>query len=141
MELDASGLGAVELVPAPVPRRLSALRGELACLLSDPGLVLQEEHFLSVVLTDAVRPEDPMVRLRSRFPHVLVLDWQPEGAVADRRSYGARVAGRDDLEVVTEFVRHVRGGGSTSVAGAADEQDRALLAQALEAGRLTAASA
>jgi hypothetical protein len=69
---------------------------------------------------------------------VLVLDWQPEGAVADERTYGARVAGRDDLEVVSEFVRHVRGG---SAEGEATEQDRALLTQALEAGRLATASA
>ncbi|MEX2290245.1 MAG: exonuclease SbcCD subunit D [Mycobacteriales bacterium] len=138
VELDAAGLGRVEQVPAPVPRRLSALRGALADLLGDPSLADRESDWLSVVLTDAVRPEDAMVRLRSRFPHVLVLDWQPAGAVADERSYGTRVAGRDDLEVVTEFVRHVRGGGSTSTVGAADERDRALLQQALDAVRLAA---
>jgi hypothetical protein len=113
VELDAAGLGAVELVPSPVPRRLSSLRGGLRALLTAPELAAQEGDYLSVVLTDPVRPEDPMLRLRSRFPHVLVLDWQPEGAVADERSYAARMAGRDDLDVVTEFVRHVRGGGST----------------------------
>jgi exonuclease SbcD len=141
VELGPSGLGAVELVPAPVPRRLSLLRGSLVDLLADPALAAQEDHWLSVVLTDEVRPEDAMTRLRSRFPHVLVLDWQPEGAVADERTYGARVAGRSDLEVVTEFVRHVRGAGSTSDAGACSDDDRALLEQALEAGRLAAASA
>lgn len=139
--LGAAGLESVELVPAPVPRRLSSLRGSLPELLADASLAAQEADFLSVVLTDEVRPEDAMTRLRSRFPHVLVLDWQPEGAVADERSYGARVAGRSDLEVVTEFVRHVRGAGSTSEVGACTEQDTALLGQALEAGRLAAASA
>ena len=138
VSLEAGGLGAVELVPAPVPRRLSSLQGELPQLLIDPALQAQEDDWLSVVLTDAVRPEDAMVRLRSRFPHVLVLDWQPAGAVLDDRSYGARVAGRDDVEVVAEFVRHVRGGAPEAEA---TEQDRALLAQALEAGRLAAASA
>jgi DNA repair protein SbcD/Mre11 len=141
VELDAAGLAGVERVPAPVPRRLSSLTGALADLLVDPALAQQEDDWLSVVLTDAVRPEDPMARLRTRFPHVLVLDWQPEGAVADDRTYGARVAGRDDLAVVTEFVRHVRCGGSTSQAGAADDDERALLAEALEAGRLAGASA
>ena len=141
VELDAGGLARVEQVPAPVPRRLSALRGTLADLLMSPQPAAQEDDWLSVVLTDAVRPEDPMARLRTRFPHVLVLDWQPEGATADERSYGARVAGRDDLDVAAEFVRHVRGGGSTSDAGAADAAERALLQQALEAGRLAAASA
>jgi exonuclease SbcD len=138
VELDAGGLGSVELVPAPVPRRLSSVRGELAALLTDPSLAAHEGAYLSVVLTDAVRPEDPMARLRSRFPHVLVLDWQPQGAVSDERAYGARVAGRDDLEVVSAFVRHVRGGAPEAEAS---EQDRALLSQALEAGRLAGASA
>jgi exonuclease SbcD len=141
VELDAAGLAGAELVPAPVPRRLSSLRGPLATLLADPALAAQEDDWLSVVLTDQVRQEDAMARLRSRFPYVLVLEFQPEGAVADDRTYGARVAGRDDLEVVAEFVRHVRGAGSTSDEGAATEQDRELLAQALEAGRLAAASA
>jgi exonuclease SbcD len=141
VELDAAGLAGAELVPAPVPRRLSSLRGPLATLLADPALAAQEDDGLSVVLTDQVRQEDAMARLRSRFPYVLVLEFQPEGAVADDRTYGARVAGRDDLEVVAEFVRHVRGAGSTSDEGAATEQDRELLAQALEAGRLAAASA
>ena len=141
VELDAAGLARVERVPAPVPRRLSTLTGALADLLVDPALAAHEDDWLSVVLTDPVRPEDPMARLRTRYPHVLVLDWQPEGAVADDRTYGARVAGRDDLAVVAEFVRHVRCGGSTSDAGAADDDERALLAQALQAGRLAAVSA
>jgi exonuclease SbcD len=141
VELDAAGLGRVERVPAPVPRRLSTLTGLLADLLVDPALEAQQDDWLSVVLTDPVRPEDPMARLRTRYPHVLVLDWQPEGAVADERTYGARVAGRDDLDVVAEFVRHVRCGGSTSDAGAADDGERALLGQALEAGRLSAVPA
>ena len=141
VELDAAGLAGVERVPAPVPRRLSSLSGELAQLLVDPALAAQEDDWLSVVLTDPVRPDDPMARLRTRFPHVLVLDWQPAGVTADERSYGARVAGRDDLAVVTEFVRHVRCGGSTSDAGGADDDERALLAQALEAGRLAGVSA
>jgi exonuclease SbcD len=141
VELDARGLVRVERVPAPVPRRLSTLTGALADLLVDPALSAQSDDWLSVVLTDPVRPEDAMARLRTRFPHVLVLDWQPGGAVADERTYGARVAGRDDLAVVAEFVRHVRCGGGASDAGAPDDDERALLEQALEAGRLAAVSA
>ena len=104
------------------------IAGRLADLLVDPRLTAQEDDWLSVVLTDAVRPEDPMARLRTRFPHVLVLDWQPAGVSADERTYGARVAGRDDLDVVTEFVRHVRG----TDAGPAE---RDLLRRALVAAR------
>jgi DNA repair protein SbcD/Mre11 len=49
-----------------------------------------------------------MDALRARFPHILVLSYAPAGAVADRGDYRSRVAGRDDLSVATEFVRHVR---------------------------------
>ncbi len=31
-----------------------------------------------MTLTDAVRPREPMERLRARFPHVLVLGFAPE---------------------------------------------------------------
>ncbi|MDQ1630980.1 MAG: repair protein SbcD/Mre11, partial [Frankiaceae bacterium] len=99
VELDASGLRRVEKVDAPVYRRLAAVRGSLDDLLTAPGFGVHEAHFLSVVLTDPSRPEDAMARLRRRFPHVLVLDWQPEGGLADDRTYRARVRGRSDVEV------------------------------------------
>ena len=128
-------------VPSPPARRLSALCGTLEALLLSPPFAEAQDDWLSVVLTDAVRPEEAMQRLRTRFPNVLVLEWKPEGPVADERSYGARVADRSDLDVAAEFVRHVRGGGAASAAAAADEAELALLRQALESGRLAAASA
>ena len=62
---------------------------------------------MSVTLTDPSRPEGAMDALRARFPHVLVLALEPEGVVPDERGYRARIAGRDDLSVAAEFVRHV----------------------------------
>lgn len=141
VELDAQGLTRVEQVPSPSPRPLSVLEGRLDALLTAAEHEPLEGHWLSVVLTDPVRPDDPMERLRVRFPHVLILDWRPAGAVADDRTYGARLAGRDDLDVATEFVRHVRSGGSTSPEAVADEHERALLHEALAAGRLAEVSA
>ena len=141
VELGAGGLARVEHVPAPVPRRLSALRGPLAELLTSPAHEDRRADWLSVVLTDPVRPEAAMERLRARFPHVLVLEWQPESGAADGRSYTARLAGRDDLGVVAEFVRHVRSGGTGACGAAPDPAERALRGAALEAGRLSAASA
>ena len=133
VELTGAGLGVIEHVPAPVPRRLSSLTGALDELLTSPAHRDREGDWLSVVLTDPVRPEDPMTRLRSRFPHVLVLEWAPSGGVLDARSYGARVRGRDDTAVSGEFVRHVRHSDAT-------DDERALFAEAFEAGRLAAAS-
>jgi DNA repair protein SbcD/Mre11 len=134
VELDAAGLHRVEKVDAPVHRRLSTARGTLDELLRSPEHAGAEADFLSVVLTDPARPEDAMNRLRRRFPHVLVLDWQPEGGVEDDRTYRARVRGRSDLEVVEGFVAHVR-------RTEASEPERELLASALTDGARVEAAA
>ena len=129
VELDAAGLARVEAVPAPVPRRLSCLRGTLDQLLTSRAFDDQEHDWLTVVCTDAVRPDDAMARLTSRFPHVLVLRHEPEGATPDGLTYGARVAGRTDLQVGEAFVEHVR-------RSAPDDDERALLERAFEAVRV-----
>jgi exonuclease SbcD len=128
VETGTTGLQRVDFVPAPVPRRLSALRGELADLLADPALAEQERDWLTVTLTDAARPEEAMARLRTRFPHVLVLTHEPWGVIRSEETYAARVTGRTDLQVSTAFVEHVRG---TPV----EEAEALLLQQALEAVR------
>jgi hypothetical protein len=38
---------------------------------------------------------------------VLVLAFEPEGVAPDQRGYRARTAGRDDLSIAAEFVKHV----------------------------------
>ena len=128
VELDARGTARVEQVPAPVHRRLSVLRGQLADLLGSAAYTGYEDDFVSVTLTDPRRPEGAMDALRARFRHVLVLAHEPEGAVPDGRGYRARTAGRDDLSIAAEFVRHV----SNSPPTAGEER---LLAQAFEAVR------
>ena len=55
-----------------------------------------------------------MDSLRARFPHVLVLAFEPEGVVPDQRGYRARTAGRDDLFIAAEFVRHVSNASPTT---------------------------
>jgi exonuclease SbcD len=108
VDLGADGTISAEQVPAPVARRLSLLRGRLADLLTSAAYRGYEDDFVSVTLTDPSRPEGAMDKLRSRFPHVLVLAFEPEGVLPDERGYRARVAGRDDLAVASEFVSHVR---------------------------------
>ena len=132
VDTGTTGLAAVDFVPAPVPRRLSTLRGELDALLRDPALAGQEDDYLSVTLIDAARPEEAMARLAVRFPHVLVLTHEPEGVQRSQESYTARVAGRSDLDVARSYVEHVRG---TPLEG----PEQALLTEAFEAVRESAA--
>ncbi len=121
-----------ELVPTPVERVLARLRGRLDDLLTDPSLDRHTTHYLQVVLTDPVRPRDPMERLRARFPHVMVLGFEPECADRDAAvSYAGRLRGRSDVEVAADFVDHVR--------SAPEPGEIELLGRALESARVTAA--
>lgn len=106
----SAGSVSAEWVPAPVFRRLAVLAGRLDELLTSREHDGRERDFLAVTLTDTVRPEGAMDKLRDRFPHILTLEFRPAGATADPRGYRERVAGRDDLTVAAEFVAHVRGG-------------------------------
>jgi exonuclease SbcD len=130
---EAGGETRVELLPTPVHRPLARLRGRLDDLLTEGRWAGFSGHYLQVTLTDPVRPRDPMERLRGRFPHVLVIGFEPEGTGGeDLRPYASRLRGRSDLEVAGDFVAHVRG-------EAADAAETALLTEAFEAVRLAEA--
>lgn len=107
-EIGIDGKIRAERVPAPAYRKLTMVSGHLDDLLSSSQYARHEADFLAVTLTDTARPEAAMDRLRRRFPHILTLEFRPEGVTADARSYRARVAGHDDLTIASEFVRHVR---------------------------------
>ncbi len=129
VELGAEGVKRAERVPAPVYRKLSVLRGRLADLIGSAAYARYTDDFVSVALTDATRPEGAMDALRARFPHILVLTFEPEGALPDRRGYRAILAGRDDLAIAAEFVKHVRNAPVT-------EGEQQLLTEAFEAVRV-----
>jgi DNA repair protein SbcD/Mre11 len=98
----------VETVPTPVQRPLARLRSTLDDLLTGERWSPFRDHYLQVTLTDNERPREAMVRLRAKFPHTLVLSFEPDTAEDTERSYALRLRGRSDLEVATDFVRHVR---------------------------------
>jgi DNA repair protein SbcD/Mre11 len=131
VEVGLDGKTRVERVAAPVYRRLTELTGRIEDLLASADYAGHEDDFVAVTLTDAARPEAAMDRLRRRFPHVLTLDFKPEGVTRDQRSYRERVRGRDDLTVAAEFVKHVRNTEATQV-------EQGLLAEAFTAARDTA---
>jgi DNA repair protein SbcD/Mre11 len=134
VEVGVDGKTRVERVPAPDYRRLAELTGRIDDLLTSAEHTEHEDDFLAVTLTDTARPDAAMDRLRRRFPHVLTLDFKPEGVTQDRRSYRERVKGRDDLTVAAEFVRHVRNTEAT-------QPERELLETAFAAARDTASDA
>lgn len=121
----------VEAVDAPVDRPLAVLRGDIDLLLTDPALTPAERAWCQVTLTDPVRPLGAMEQLRRRFPHTLVLQFDPQGAPVPVRSYAQRSAAAvSDLDVCCSFLDHVRGGHGPT------EQEREVLATAVESVRV-----
>jgi exonuclease SbcD len=125
VELDAGGLAGVQRRELAVPRRLGTLCGTLDELLADPAHEHWVDAFLSVELTDPVRPTDALRRLQERFPHAVHLEWRPAGGFAALR-YNEVALGRTDHEVACCFVADCRG-------TAPNERERDLLAEALVA--------
>jgi exonuclease SbcD len=110
VDLDADGLAEVRPHDLPVPRRLAAARGQLAELLSVPEYEELAECYLSVALTDRVRPVDAMRKLRERFAYAVHLDWQPEdGGAGAALRYAEAVRGRSDAEIARSFLNDCRG--------------------------------
>ncbi len=117
VDLDGFGVREADFVEAPVPRALARLRGTLDELLSDPRLDLHEQAWVQATLTDDVRPLQAMDRLRRRFPHTLVLGFEPTGGP----STGVPAApprGLSDHAVALDFVEQVRGTPATAAESA-----------------------
>ncbi|TDB80547.1 exonuclease SbcCD subunit D [Actinomadura sp. KC216] len=129
VDLRDGGAIAAEFVEAPVPRRLARVRGRLDDLLTDPAFDRLEDRWLQVTLTDARRPSAAMERLRRRFPHTLVLGFEPEGGGTETaRTWSDRVRERSPLDIAGDFVAEVTDGPATSA-------ERALLDEAFETCR------
>ena len=116
----------VEALPTPVHRPIARVRSSLDDLLTAQRWSAYTDHYLQVTLTDAERPREAMARLRTRFPHTLVLAFEPE---ADRRRRAVLrhpAQGQSDLDVAADFIAHVR--------SAPGDDEAALLADAFDVG-------
>ena len=124
VELDGRGLVGAHFLEAPVPRRVSRLRGELESLLTDPALAVHEQSWVEATLTDTARPSRAMERLRRRFPHTLVLHFE---STAPRLGALPALAthARNDRDIALEFMTDLRG-------GPPDDAETTLLYQAVD---------
>ncbi|GAA2165623.1 exonuclease SbcCD subunit D [Actinomadura napierensis] len=117
---------AAEFVEAPVPRRVARVRGRIDDLLTGSRFEKYEDRWLQITLTDERRPSSAMERLRRRFPHTLVLGFDPEGGGTDNaRTWTERVRERSELDIAGDFVAEVTDGPATGA-------ERALLHEAFE---------
>lgn len=108
--VDLSGDAPVTtLVPAPVPRRMADLTGTLDDLLGAAGEA-HVEDWVRVTVTDAVRPADLFRRVRTRFPHALVVQHRPDRSGEEESRPVLVTAAADPVAVAADFVAHVTGG-------------------------------
>ena len=85
VDLGADGVERAEFVPAPVPRRLRPLRGRIDDLLADPRHADARGRLARRSRSPTrAGPLHAMDRLAQRFPHTLMLGFEPEGATALR---------------------------------------------------------
>ena len=127
-ELDAAGQVTLTQLATPVPRPLREVRGRLSDLLARPDDELAGA-WVKVVLTDPVRPAAPMERLREKWPHTLVLDFDPDGGRPAAGADLARLAATTDpAEICGLFVEFTSG-------GPPDDAQRAILRAAVEAAQ------
>ncbi len=130
-ELDAAGQVTLTQLATPVPRPLREVRGRLDELLARAGSDLADlaGAWVKVVLTDPVRPAAPMERLREKWPHTLVLDFDPEGGLPGTAADLERLAAATDpVEICGLFVEFTTG-------GPADDAQQAVLRAAVEAAQ------
>ncbi|WP_458042556.1 MULTISPECIES: exonuclease SbcCD subunit D [Bacteria] len=130
IDLDAAGLAAVEWVPLAVPRRLVTITGTLDELLTDARFDAEADAWVCAQYTDTTPQRDPMRKLLARFPHCATVQHIPASVPeATERSYSARVReARDDSELISAFLAHVRQG------QAADEAEAEILADVIVEG-------
>ena len=118
-------------LPLPVLRPLAVLTGSLAqVLIGNFDLV---DSYLAVVLTDPVRPIEPMRRLRERYPHVLTVTWDPGAARVGDTVPPVISTALTDSDILAGFLLDCRG-------SAASSAEQLLLDDALAADRLQEAN-
>lgn len=133
-DLDAAGEVTVREIAAPVPRPLRQVTGTLAELLElaeadQSGL---ENAWVKAVLTDRIRPESPMERLRQVWPHAIALDFAPAGR-GERpatAALGTPAEAANAADIIGKFIAQVLGEGP-------DEATQVLIENVLEDVRVS----
>ncbi|WP_102160839.1 exonuclease SbcCD subunit D [Zhihengliuella halotolerans] len=109
IETGAEGILGVEARDWTPERSLATLRGDLEDLLSDASHAAAESAYCQVTLTDAERPARALERIRGRFPHLLVLRFEPRDRQEQDASYAERLRrAQSPIQVTGDFVDHVR---------------------------------
>lgn len=111
VQLSADGALQIEALPLNPLRRLVTVRGMLENLLTvPPELSAHRDDYLRVVLEDAGSLLEPMQRLKSCYPHIMLLERASElSTLTDQALPQAQQIGkkRTPLEMFTAFYEQV----------------------------------
>lgn len=111
VQLSADGALQIEALPLNPLRRLVTVRGMLENLLTvPPELSAHRDDYLRVVLEDAGSLLEPMQRLKSSYPHIMLLERASElSTLTDQALPQAQQIGkkRTPLEMFTAFYEQV----------------------------------
>ena len=111
VQLSADGALQIEALPLNPLRRLVTVRGMLENLLTvPPELSTHRDDYLRVVLEDAGSLLEPMQRLKSCYPHIMLLERASElSTLTDQALPQAQQIGkkRTPLEMFTAFYEQV----------------------------------
>jgi exonuclease SbcD len=127
VDLPADGEPAIEVVDVPQYRRFERIRGTLKELLDDESYEASRESWVEITVTDEIRPDQPMERLRGRFEQIMLLlfDSPISTAEEDDAAELTSLAAADPVELAGRFLREVRGDGP-------DDLELKLLEQAVK---------
>jgi exonuclease SbcD len=107
VDLPAEGPVVVSPVEIPQPRPMATLRGRLDEMLESPVHSGAESSWVRVTVTDRVRPDSLMDRVKSRFPHALQVFHEPDAAIDRGQGGTTLVSERDPRELGSDFIAYV----------------------------------
>lgn len=107
VDLPARGDAVVTALPLTPPREMAVLRGTLDALTTDPAHARHTGSWVRAEVTDPVRPERMMARLRERFEHLLAVAHLPQGQAPTGAPELTRRDRADVAEVGADFIAYV----------------------------------
>ena len=123
----------VQKIPVHPLHRCTILKAPFSELLSGSAFDHARDDYVQAVCTDRAPVENPIARLRQRFPRILSFTYAQDGAaggssttLSERRELLAEHSGHSAEDIFRAFHKDIYGGSGTDDAGAALEAETAL---------------